>query len=189
MLTLWATTGILGSTPTPPPAPSLSLDGLKNWLRYEADDTDQDGSLALMLRAAIAHVEKQTGRLFTRRTVSHPVTTLRGPVPLLYGPITGAVTLSYSDIQGDAQTGEFDRFDGARLIAPAGGWPLAYAPIVATYQAGYAEPEDVPEDLLVAVLLLAGNWDKNREGTVNGANSPLMLGVEALISSYRTYWA
>lgn len=169
----------------PPSAPPLDVDKLKQWLRYEADDTDQDLSLNLALRAAVRHIENQTGLLFTQRAVTQPVALLRGPVALLYGPVAGAITLTFSDIQGDEQTAEFTRLDGARLIAPPAGWPLAYAPIVASYQAGYAGPEAVPEDLLVAALLLAGNWEKNRQATVAGAVNALPLGVEALVSRYR----
>lgn len=185
-------TGLIGSggTPTPTPTPALTLDTLKQWLRYEAEDGEQDIPLTLSLRAAIRHVESQTGHLFTQRMVTQPVYALSGRVSLFYGPRTGNVALNYADSSGAPQTAIVTGFVGNEMIAPTGGWPAASQPVTATYMAGYANPEDVPEDLLIAVLLLAGNWDANREASVTGASSvPLPFGIEALLMPYRTLLA
>lgn len=168
---------------------ALTLDLLKDWLRYDADAPDSDVTLSVALAAAVRHVEGQTGVLFTQREVTQPIYRLCGRVPLFYGPREGDVVLSYLDTAGAPSTVEVTGFFGAEMLAPASGWPIGSA-YVATYTAGHASPDEVPEVLLVAALLLAGNWDLNREATVTGTiNSTLVLGVEALMAPYRTMLA
>jgi len=167
----------------------LDLDLLKEWLRYEAADGDADATLNVVLAAAVRHVEGQTGVLFTRREVTQPLYSLRGRVPLFYGPREGDVVLSYLDGSGAPETIEVTGFFGRDMLAPAGGWPIGTG-YEATYTAGHADPETVPEDLLVAALLLAGNWDANREASVTGTiNTQLEYGVDALLMPYRTMLA
>lgn len=169
---------------------ALTLDLLKEWLRYEADDSATDATLSVTLAAAVRWVEGQTGVLFTQREVTQPIYGLCGRVPLFYGPREGDVVLSYVDSAGAPATLEVTGFLGNEMIAPATGWPAAAAPIVATYLAGHDDPEDVPEDLLIAALLLAGNWDANREAVVTGTiATALPMGVEELVMPYRTLLA
>lgn len=170
--------------------PALTLDLLKEWLRYEADSPDADLTISVMLAAAVRHVEGQTGVLFTQREVTQPIYRLGARVPLFYGPREGDVVLSYVDNYGAPATLEVTGFQGRDMLAPAGGWPVAISTVVATYTAGYANPEDVPEDLMVAALLLAGNWDANREATVTGVSTTaLPMGVDALLMPYRMVMA
>ena len=169
--------------------PALTLDLLKEWLRYEADSPDADLTISVALAAAVRHVEGQTGVLFTQREVTQPVFSLRGRVPLFYGPREGDVVLSYLDSSGAPETLAITGFHGRDMLAPAGGWPIGTG-YEATYTAGHADPATVPEDLLVAALLLAGNWDANREASVTAAsNVALEYGVDALLAPYRTMLA
>lgn len=169
--------------------PALDLDLLKEWLRYEPSDGDADATLNVTLAAAVRHVEGQTGVLFTQREVTQQVFNLGRRVPLFYGPREGDVVLSYIDGSGAPTTIEVTGFYGRDMLAPAGGWPIGTG-YEATYTAGHADPEKVPEDLLVAALLLAGNWDANREASVTAAsNVALNCGVDALLMPYRTLLA
>ena len=169
--------------------PALTLDLLKEWLRYEPSDGDADATLNVTLAAAVRHVEGQTGVLFTQREVTQPLYSLGGRVPLFYGPREGDVVLSYLDGSGAPATIEVTGFFGRDMLAPAGGWPIGTG-YEATYTAGHVDPEKVPEDLLVAALLLAGNWDANREASVTAAsNVALEDGVDALLAPYRTMLA
>lgn len=169
--------------------PGLTLPLLKEWLRYEPSDGDADATLNVTLAAAVRHVEGQTGVLFTQREVTQPVFNLRARVPLFYGPREGDVVLSYLDRSGAPETLAITGFYGRDMLAPAGGWPIGTG-YEATYIAGHADPEKVPEDLLVAALLLAGNWDANREASVTGSiNTALTYGVDALLMPYRTVMA
>lgn len=166
----------------------LTLELLKEWLRYEPEDSATDATLNVTLAAAVRWVEGQTGVLFTQREVTQPLYSLCGGVPLFYGPREGDVVLSYVDSAGAPTTVEVTSFLGNEMLAPATGWPVAAAPIVATYTAGHDNPDNVPEDLLIAALLLAGNWDANREATASGVTA-LPFGIEALILPYRTLLA
>lgn len=168
---------------------ALTLDLLKEWLRYEAADGDADATLNVTLAAAVRHVEGQTGVLFTQREVTQLLYSLGGRVPLFYGPREGDVVLSYLDSSGAPEALAITDFHGRDMLAPAAGWPIGTG-YEATYIAGYADPEKVPEDLMVAALLLAGNWDANREASVTAAsNVALNCGVDALLMPYRTMLA
>ena len=170
--------------------PALTLSLLKDWLRYEADMPDADTTLSVALAAAVRHVEGQTGVLFKQREVTQPIYRLCGRVPLFYGPREGDVTLSYADASGAPLSLTVTTFSGRDMLAPVAGWPVVSGAVTATYLAGHSNPEEVPEDLMVAALMLAGNWDINREASVTGTiNTALTYGVDALLMPYRTVMA
>ena len=150
---------------------ALTLDLLKNWIRIR--HAEEDVILDAMLAAAVEHIEGQTGQLFARREVRQP---LYGLDFLNFGPVEGDVAIEWSDAAGvQSEVATIVRGRVSRR------YPCN---AVAVYQAGYADPEQVPKDLLVAALLLAGNWDANREASAEGA-TPLPFGVAALIDRYR----
>lgn len=196
MLTMYLATGIVGAgdtpTPTPSPTPALTLDFLKQYLRYEAEDTEQDAVLFAGLNAAINHVERHTGLLLTRREVMQPVRSFGSCIPALWGPRPEIVAITYTGSDGapgivsDARVVNTDSLGrGSFYPSFAGQWPWGQD-IVLAYEAGFANPEDVPPALLMAVLLMAGNFDANRSGVVTGTiTSELPLAVASLIDSYR----
>ena len=172
---------------------ALTLDELKQWLRYEVEDSEQDTTLTIALNAAVGWVEKQTGLLLTRREVTQPVRSFGGCVRALWGPNPELTTITYVGSDDTPAT-----IDNARTIItdslgngsfyPALGaqWPWG-SEISVAYMAGYADPDDVPEGLLMAVLLLAGNWDEHRTGvsTANSNASEIPFAVDALVSQFR----
>lgn len=172
---------------------ALTLEQLKSWLRYEEEDQDQDATLTIALNAAVGWVEKQTGLLLTRREVTQPVRSFDGCIRALWGPNPELMTITY--VGSDDAPATID--DGRVIITdslgngsfyPALGaqWPWGREISVA-YMAGYADPDDVPEGLLMAVLLLAGNWDTNRIGvtTGNSTASEMPLAVQSLVEQFR----
>lgn len=194
MLTLMLATGVVGGdapAPTPTPTPVLNLNTLKQWLRYEPEDGEQDLSLSIALNAAIRWVERHTGLLLTRRAVTQPVRSFTGCVRALWGPNPELTTISYVGSDDTPAT-----IDNARTIItdslgngsfyPALGaqWPWGREISVA-YMAGYADPDDVPEGLLMAVLLLAGTWDQHREAVSDKAAMEVPFAVASLVDQFR----
>lgn len=193
MLTMLLATGIVGAgtTPTPTPSPVLNLDTLKEWLRYEQEDGEQDLTLSITLNAAVGWVERQTGLLLTRRAVTQPVRSFNGCVRALWGPNPELTTISYVGSDNTPAT-----IDNARTIItdslgngsfyPALGaqWPWG-SEISLAYMAGYSDPDDVPEGLLMAVLLLAATWDQHREAVSDKAANEVPFAVDALVSQFR----
>ena len=110
MLALLLATGIIGGGETTTPSPALSLASLKQFLRYEADDTHQDDVLTLTLQAGIDWVERHSGHALTQRQFVQGASKLEGPMRLDYWPVSGAVSVAYADSAGQVQT-----VDGARL--------------------------------------------------------------------------
>lgn len=69
-------------------------------------------------------------------------------------------------------------------------WPAtslrSYSAICVTYVAGWTNPEDVPQTIRQAMLLLIGHWYENRENTTVGAVSrSIEFGVQALLGIER----
>lgn len=170
---------------------ALTLDELKQWLRYEIEDGEQETTLAIALNAAVGWVERHTGLLLTRREVTQPLKSFGGCIEALYGPNPEVTTITYVG-SGDTPA----TINDARVLAtdstgrgsiyPALGsfWPWG-SEISLVYQAGYADPDDVPEALLMAVLLLAGNWDANRSAVSERAANEVPLAAQSLIDAYR----
>lgn len=170
---------------------ALTLDQLKEWLRYEIEDQEADTTLTIALNAAVGWVERHTGLLLTRREVTQPVRSFDGCVRALWGPNPELTTITYvgsDDAPAEITDGRVVITDslGNGSFYPALGaqWPWG-SKISAAYMAGYADPDDVPEGLLMAVLLLAGTWDQHREAVTDKAANEVPFAVNALVGQFR----
>lgn len=157
---------------------ALSIALAKQHLRLDADDDDL--LVETYLSAAQAWVENYTGKLLTRRMVSQTETRFGAFIPLFYGPSPEGVEITYAD--GDADQTITDARIVRDRLYPLSTWPAITTPamIVVTYTAGY---DEVPGDLVAAVLLLTADFNVNREA---GAATPAVTAaVQALCSPYR----
>jgi uncharacterized phiE125 gp8 family phage protein len=167
------------------------------------DGDSEDALLAGDLRAAISHVEKTTGKNLTAKIESQTVhgfparCSAFGAIRLWKGPVSEILSVKYDDGDGVEQTlTSFRLVEGgdagsARLLPAYGAsWPsTAVGPgtVRVTYIAGY-DPAELPADLTLAVLLLFGHWNANREATTASDRSAaveLPFGVERLIAPFR----
>ena len=107
-------------------------------------------------------------------------------------PSTAITSIDYTDTDGNPQTvdsADYELDIRRGLVRPTEGnsWPTAatsYEPVVVTYVAGYAR---LPDDLVMAVLLLTGRYYDNRaelEG-VAGARFAVPGGAQTIIDRYR----
>lgn len=168
---------------TAPATRLVSLEEVKQFLRIEADETEEDTLLGSLILSAEATLDGYSG-LLGRALIDQvwrqrfddfpPCDQLRLPL----GPLVATPTVTYRDTLGGEQ--EFESF---HLVTTALGpaieledgatWPqTATRPdaVTVTWLAGYGPgPEDVPEIFRTVALQLIAHWYGTREA-VNVGN-------------------
>jgi uncharacterized phiE125 gp8 family phage protein len=181
---------------TAPTSEPLTLTEVKNHLRI--DNTDSDDELTLLLAAARSHVETRTNRQLMQATYeltldrwpSSGVLTLRMP------PLSSVTSVVYYDENGSSQTFSSDNYhvdtatEPGRVVLEDGeSWPnldIRPAAVTVTYIAGQASSDDVPDAAKLATLQLLAHWFENREAVAFGGNpTELPHAIEALINQVR----
>lgn len=167
---------------------AVSLAEVKEWLRYEASETEQDTALGIMLAGAQNWVERHTGHILVEREVTQYTGAFGSFIELAYFPFVSGMVITYRDTAGADQ--EIDdalvvNEGGVYRAYPASTWPAtATQPaIVLTYTAGYATPEDVPAAMLQAMCVLAAMTDEERAAA--GESETARQSIEWLLESYR----
>jgi uncharacterized phiE125 gp8 family phage protein len=162
-----------------------SLAAAKSQLRV--DGTEEDGLIANLITAAREEVEAATGLILTLRATRDSFDRT-GTLELSGWPIAddAAVTVTYL-----ADGGTMEPLLGYRLangkrpakLVPDGAsgyWRLGPDAILATYQAGYATPADVPFMLKAAILLLVSIEYERRAPTAEEGSR-----LESIYGRYR----
>lgn len=162
----------------------LPLADCKTHLRV--DGTEEDTLISIFRGAAIAHVEMASGVSLSPAQYIWTLPRFAGAIDLPMRPVTEILSVTYNDAAGVANV-----YEGAQLIGnaahPAAGeaWPYASAHAAVTFAAGLQNPNEEP-DLIAAALLLLGHLYTNREAVGVGDNiKELPLGVSALIGLHR----
>jgi uncharacterized phiE125 gp8 family phage protein len=183
---------------TPVPDVALPLEAFKAHLRLGTGfgESDlQDSVLTGFLRAAIAAIEKRTGKALLQRSFLCTVSAWRRPdvAVLPVAPVTALTEVTLYSLQGDTTVLSVDGFwlesdshaprlhpKGACLPHLAKG---AHLEVVLT--AGFAPDwEGLPADIAQAVMMLAAHYYEYREDTgLHGGCMP--FGVVSLIERYR----
>ena len=149
---------------------TVTLAQLKEWLRVEPEDGEQDAALGLALSSAQGWVERRTALYLTRREVTQPVKSFDGGFQAIYGPNPELITITY--VGSDDAPGEITDArvvitgrNGRGTIYPALGerWPWGRE-ILASYTAGYADPDEIDAALLLAVIVHATASVEYRDG-------------------------
>lgn len=173
----------------------LSDEDLRLWIKPVEDEEIE--TLRRLEKAAIAHIQKKTGRYFGPVAVVTEYLNWRGwPMQLANVPLSLTTFKSWSGSAWTTVDATSYYLQGSFIFwnsrtAPA--WspltmPTRYEVV---YQAGYAQLEDpnataAPDDVQQAVLLLVGHWYENREAVVVGdsATDELPLAVSALLDGH-----
>jgi uncharacterized phiE125 gp8 family phage protein len=180
---------------TGPTQEPVTLTEAKAQLRL--DIADDDGLLAGYLLAAREYIEGQTKRDLVTKTWDYtidygwPVRGLRQYIRLPVNPVQSVTSVSYVDEAGATQTLASDQYTVmSRMtysaIVPAYDvtWPTTRRvpdAVTVRFVSGY---ENCPQDLKLAVMLLAGHFYENREAVSGKAMSEVPLAFDALISPY-----
>lgn len=160
--------------------------------------TDQNATISRHIRAAREHAEAFTRRAFMLQTLrltldQFPDFEIALPRPPLVDvsqiryldPTTGAMTV----LAGSEYSVDNTRAPGWVFPAYGRRWPTTRSftgAVEITYTAGYADIDEVPEDLKQAVLLLVSHFYENREPEISGTIvSAWQLGAERLLERYR----
>jgi uncharacterized phiE125 gp8 family phage protein len=190
---------------TPPVGEPVTLTEAK--LHVKVDGPESDTELATWITAARQDIEQYTRHACLTQdwdlTLSHfPFD--RRPIPIPLRPLQSVTGIDYLDASGVGQT-----LDPSLYVtdAPRGDYPpegrvmLAYGNfywpfppgmsvingVTIHFVAGYGDALTVPATLKAAMLLLIGNWWRNREAgaIIRGSSDLLPFGVDRLLESFR----
>ena len=160
-----------------------------------ADDGFQDPVLIPILRAAIAAVEADTGKVLLEKRYQHVLTAWRdlGRLALPVAPVSAIQSLTITDLGGGEEIIDPARYrlirDGQRPELLSASWSLPTIPVGGTaeivFDAGFGPAwSDVPSDLAQAVLMLATHYYDNR-GVMTERGRTLPDGVGRLLARHR----
>ena len=182
-----------------PSAEPLSTAEAKSHLRV--DISDDDSLIDAQVEAARNYAEAFCRRAFITQTLvlwldAFPAG--NGEIILPRPPLQSVTSVSYTDVDGNAQTFASSKYivDGKRepaRITPAWNvdWPDTRAIVNAvsvTYVAGYGAASAVPEAIIRAIAFLVGHLYENRESVVIGTTaSTVPQAVEYLLWPYRAW--
>lgn len=183
---------------TPVPQAALPIAAFKAHLRLGSgftDDSLQDGLLEGFLRAALAAIEGQTGKVLLARPFEWTVTAWRGAdrQALPIAPVNAITAFDLIDALGTVTAVP----EAAWRLVPDMTAPLLVTlntslPVIASngaarlrLTAGYGPTwAEVPPELAQATLMLAAHYYEYRHDTALGAGC-MPFGVTALIDRYR----
>ena len=180
---------------TKPEVFAVSPSDLRHHLRIDAREDDQ-----LLLRlelSALAHIEDKIGAVLMSRTVTMSIDSfpIYENIQLPVQPATAVSSIVYRDENGNDQTLDDSQYHlnitgnfGEIAPAPGAQWPAVFEDkksITIKYRAGYESPNEVPEPIRLAVMLLVGHWYEHREASSSSNLRDIPIGVDSLIAPYR----
>lgn len=184
---------------TPPAVLPLTLDEVKAHLRVEADHTLEDALLYGYLRAAVGLVEAHTRRALMTQTWDLHLDAFPAAgvaIRLPKAPLQAVNSVAYVDADGATRTWASGDYAvaassvAARLLPAYGkSWPATRAQaqaVTVRFTAGYGDaPAAVPEEIRVALLMLAMHFYENRAPmNIGSIVNPLPFTVSALLEPF-----
>lgn len=167
------------------------------------DSTAEDNHLALLIAAAVAHVDATgvLGRGIITQTWAQWVPPSPGTVRLSLGGVSQLTAVHYIAASDGALTEatladyELIGSPAAPRVRPKTGhaWPAAADrpdAIRLSFVTGYGDdPEDVPTSVRLALMMLVAHWYETRE-PVTGQGAPVSIPImfDALIEGQRIGW-
>jgi uncharacterized phiE125 gp8 family phage protein len=164
---------------------------------------EENALIEALIVAARGHVERVTGRQLITATWKLKMERFPcdgEPIEIPVAPLLTVVSVKYRDLADALQTWASSEYV---VDAPAGSYATTgriYPALNKVYPttadrpdaveidftAGYGpNPEDVPQELRQALLLLVGHWFENRETvTIGSIPTELPFAAEALLSSF-----
>lgn len=188
---------------TPPTELPVSLEEAKDHLRV--DTSDEDANIGRLIKAAVAAIDGKTdyNRAIMPQTWEMQLDAFPSDeVVIPLAPLIEVEEVSY--IGTDNLSATFTHFDVDRATVPARlfvatdyGWPTtnnrfnsATIRFVAGYDVEASPPEQVPENVRQAILLMVGDMYEFRESAVTGTISAAIAmtpTVQNLLRSWRLF--
>jgi uncharacterized phiE125 gp8 family phage protein len=177
----------------------VTLDEANLHCKVEPGVTEDNVLILSLIIAARNYVENQLNRSLITQTWELVLDTF---------PSGNEVALPKGDVQSVTNVTTYDEADASSVFTSSGyrvdtygdrvtlvdgySWPSdlrAHNGVIITYVAGYGdEPEDVPNAIRQAILMLVAHWYENREAVATGTiNTVIKMGVDAALSGYRRH--
>ena len=173
---------------TQPESEPVSVSDMKAHLNITFNDDDE--LLSGMISAARDFAERYCNRVWAEAEFALLGAAFPAVVRLPYDTLTVSA-ITYKDTGGaeqSLQTADFVVNTEQRTIrpAPGGAWPSgAYDVRVAITEGQGGSPPMVPDAVIMAIKLLAGDFYANREGSIVGVSYEPNPAVTALLFSHR----
>jgi len=181
---------------TPPADVPVSLAEQKDYQNITS--TSDDALVAALIRAATSYLDGDSGVLgesLMTQTWDYKIPAFRARLQLPLPPLSSVTSVKYTDTSDVEQTVSTDIYGvdtPAELVFLKDGqsWPsdvkITPFPITIRFVAGYGSWSDVPEDLRVAIQIIASHWYENRGST--GDASTIPDSALALIQKHKASW-
>jgi len=185
----------------------------KDQARLEAGDPDEDTYIKRILKVARQYVENWTGRCLMDSTYDYWLddwpegneivlpnprliwTVADSLVEYVHTPIdtAGVITYTTSTWSTDEYLIDTDSTPGRIVLNYSKSWPTytlrPYNPIRIRFDCGWTDPDDVPQPLKHAILLLATDMYEVRQDTIIGGVAIKQIDrVQHLIDDYCVNW-
>lgn len=170
---------------TAPAELPLEVADLRAFIRIAVED--EDDFLSELIEAAAEQFENDTRRPILSTTYRQTFTRWADPLVLGRGGVTAIEALEALDPAGDVigpvQFLADLKTPPARLHLAEPAEALDYSPVgQCDYVAGWAEPDDVPRDVRLAVRQLAAHWYLHREAYHGGPElRPVPRGWDVIV--------
>lgn len=167
----------------------LDSDFLKNIVKYEDTESEEDSLITDLGKAARVAFEQYTGLAFAPKTLEvsiYPIDLISQKIELPYGPIISFTSLAYycTDSATDSMT------EGTDYYIYGNNWKTLeiltktflaadIAEYRATYQTGYgnAATETLPVELKILMGQQVARWYKNRGDGVQTLDSEILTSL------------
>lgn len=174
----------------------VEIDEAKSHAVVQVETDDE--LIESMLQAAVQLVEERLHRALMTQTWQLTMDDFPAGdrIVLPRPPLQSIGSIQYVDTAGATQTFDGSNYvvdtvsePGRLALTSTASWPSTDDRINAvtiTFDAGWADPTQVPEPIKQAIKLLVGHWYENREAVLVGTISKqLELTVDALLAPYR----
>lgn len=136
----------------------ISLSRAKNYLRIDDTLTEDDEEITSMIKAAFQFIERYTNHIFIARDFSQYV-----PPKIYNYPINSVTGVDQVD---------WDHYYQRNMDKLCGEYT---APTWTTYNAGYTDTDQVPEDFIQAALQIIKVWYFESEKQSNSTLIPISV--------------
>lgn len=182
---------------TAPTSEPLTTAEAKLHCRIDADETEENDYVGSLVKAARLWVENVTWRTLITTTFELRLDQFCDtPILVPRPPLQSVAHIKYLDTNGTLQTWnsanyEVDIYGTPGRIRPiaTGSWPNVGAyqnAVLIEFDAGYGDdPEDVPEDLRVAMKMMVAHWYRQRESVGIANLKSVPLAVPHLVAPYQ----
>jgi len=181
--------------PVTAPTEPITVAEMKDHLKISLTEAGQDALIARYIRAARTYVENRTHRPIVLQDcdVLYDALPPYGWIDLPFTPVAAVTWIKTTDVAGITTTMDPAAYlldaasEPARIGLPTGStWPAglrAFQPIAIRLAVGYTT---VPEDIVEAIRLLVGHYERNRAAAAVGVrfDATLPFGVDDILAPY-----